>query len=132
MGTTNPHRTWGSKPRLFGENSDNRNRRGDGKPCKGSDQTNARIHSPVVELKKLFSLIWGEYKRQASRSKSVLHKARMLNFICPPDLIALYFFFWGHLKLLVYDPGGYSGNLMARIVVASADIASTQDLFERF
>lgn len=49
-----------------------------------------------------------------------------------PDLNPLDFFFWGHLKSLVYQtPVDTLEDLTARIVVASADIASTPGMFER-
>ncbi|GFU88990.1 hypothetical protein TNCV_2894381 [Trichonephila clavipes] len=41
-------------------------------------------------------------------------------------------FFWGHLKLFVYEtPVSTVEDLTVQIVVASADIASIPDLFER-
>ncbi|GFW41503.1 uncharacterized protein TNCV_465911 [Trichonephila clavipes] len=49
-----------------------------------------------------------------------------------PDLNPLDFFFWCHLKSLVYEtPVITVVNLKARIDVASADIANTPGLFER-
>ncbi|GFU48996.1 uncharacterized protein TNCV_2332901 [Trichonephila clavipes] len=85
-----PHRTWGCKPRLVGENRDNSSRRwiGRGGPIARPP------HSPSLN---------------------------------PFD-----FFFWGHLKALVYETlVAIVEDLTTRIVVTSADIASTPDLFER-
>ncbi|GFV66304.1 uncharacterized protein TNCV_2737181 [Trichonephila clavipes] len=46
------------------------------------------------------------------------------------DLNSFYFFFWSHLKSLVYEtPVATLEDLMTRIVAVSADIASTLDLF---
>ncbi|GFX58787.1 hypothetical protein TNCV_804911 [Trichonephila clavipes] len=52
MGMPNEHRTGSRKPRLFGENPDNINRRDDDQPNKASGQTNAGIWSTVLGLKK--------------------------------------------------------------------------------
>ncbi|GFW81246.1 transposable element Tcb2 transposase [Trichonephila clavipes] len=47
------------------------------------------------------------------------------------NLNLLYFFFWDHLKSLVYEtPVATVENLTAGIAVVSTDIASTQDLLE--
>ncbi|GFV30332.1 uncharacterized protein TNCV_98071 [Trichonephila clavipes] len=49
-----------------------------------------------------------------------------------PDLNLLDFFFWGHLESLVYEIlVAAVKDLTARIVFASADIASIPDLSER-
>ncbi|GFX85199.1 uncharacterized protein TNCV_1647461 [Trichonephila clavipes] len=49
------------------------------------------------------------------------------------DLNPLNFFFWVYQKSLVYEkPVDTVKDVMARIVVASADIASTPGLFKRF
>ncbi|GFT76601.1 uncharacterized protein TNCV_3678361 [Trichonephila clavipes] len=49
-----------------------------------------------------------------------------------PDLSSLNFFFWGHMKSLVYEtPVATVEDLTSRIVVASTDIACPLDLFER-
>ncbi|GFW05613.1 uncharacterized protein TNCV_4003151 [Trichonephila clavipes] len=51
---------------------------------------------------------------------------------CSPDLNRLDFYFWGHLKSFVYETPVTTGeNHSSRIVVASVDITSTPDLFER-
>ncbi|GFS86706.1 uncharacterized protein TNCV_857851 [Trichonephila clavipes] len=51
-----------------------------------------------------------------------------------PDISPFDFFFWDHLNLLCMRerdaPVATMKNLMAKIVVASADIASILDLFE--
>ena len=40
-----------------------------------------------------------------------------------PDLSCLVFYFWGHVKTLVYDIAGYNGEeLVARISVASGEM----------
>ncbi|GBL93627.1 hypothetical protein AVEN_25625-1 [Araneus ventricosus] len=49
-----------------------------------------------------------------------------------PELNPLDFFFWGHLKSLVYQtPVDTLEDLAARIAVASANIANTPVMFER-
>jgi hypothetical protein len=49
-----------------------------------------------------------------------------------PDLTPLDFFFWGHMKSLVYDtPVESEEELVARIAVASGDIAAMPGIFER-
>ncbi|GFU39757.1 hypothetical protein TNCV_1949531 [Trichonephila clavipes] len=49
-----------------------------------------------------------------------------------PDLNPLYFFFWGHFKLVVYEtPVATVEDLTTQAIVGSADIASTLDLLER-
>ncbi|GFX81407.1 uncharacterized protein TNCV_142571 [Trichonephila clavipes] len=49
-----------------------------------------------------------------------------------PDLNPLDFFFCGHLKSLVYEtPAVTEEDLIARHMVASADVASTPELFKR-
>ena len=48
-----------------------------------------------------------------------------------PDLNPLDFFFWGHLKSLVYDmPVDTPEDLIARIVVAAGDIPSHIGVFQ--
>ncbi|GFU61892.1 hypothetical protein TNCV_1644651 [Trichonephila clavipes] len=49
-----------------------------------------------------------------------------------PTFNLLDFFFWGHLKSLVYETLVATKNLTELNVVSSADIAGSPDLFERF
>ncbi|GFV72461.1 hypothetical protein TNCV_546511 [Trichonephila clavipes] len=49
----------------------------------------------------------------------------------PLDLIILDLFFWGHLKLFVFEtPAVTVDDLTTRNAVVSADIVGTPDLFE--
>ncbi|GFW92181.1 uncharacterized protein TNCV_3540671 [Trichonephila clavipes] len=49
-----------------------------------------------------------------------------------PDHNPLNIFFWGHLKSLAYDtPTAIVEDLTAQIVIASDDLASTTEIFER-
>ncbi|GBM52199.1 hypothetical protein AVEN_170987-1 [Araneus ventricosus] len=50
----------------------------------------------------------------------------------PPDLNALEFFFWGHMKSLVYEmPVDSAADLAARIAVAADKINTTPGIFKR-
>ncbi|GFU18843.1 hypothetical protein TNCV_1085811 [Trichonephila clavipes] len=87
---------------------------------------NAGIWSTLVELKKLalmqifhfFHSCCKEYRPPRSLNLNLLH---------------FLFLFWGHLKSLMFETLGVTmEDLMARIVVALSEIASTPNLFERF
>ncbi|GBN02140.1 hypothetical protein AVEN_124771-1 [Araneus ventricosus] len=51
---------------------------------------------------------------------------------CSPDRNPLHFFFWGHMKSLVYEtPVDSAEELVARIVVTADEINTTPGIFER-
>ncbi|GFS84936.1 uncharacterized protein TNCV_1305501 [Trichonephila clavipes] len=146
MGTTNRHRTCGRKPRLVGENHDNRSRWVDNVPDEGFCQMNARIWSAMGVTATEHQELWFMHDDAPTHFSIAVRNHQNAAFpmrwirsdgpiAWPPrslDLNRLNFFSWDHLKPLVYEtPVGSGKNFTIQIVVASADITSSPDLFQR-
>ncbi|GFW50561.1 uncharacterized protein TNCV_2888641 [Trichonephila clavipes] len=159
MGITNYHGTWGRKPRLIRENCNNSSRRKEDVPDEEGGQTNGGIYInrhkiPYFPTTRPPRVAAGEvlvnthqnvgfihdstpahlstsvrnHRHAASYSGRCIERGEPVSW--PQRFLHLNpmdFSFWSHLKLLVYERSRWPQR---RIHVASADVASTPDLFE--